>query len=317
MRHSGRWLVACAVLAACGGAPGMAADVSLVMPEPVVTLAPPPGPALVPEDDLDAGAVLTALRADQTDARRVVDVRHQRPAWLGTLRLTRQPNGLGEILPTPAELRDRQLLTIDVLPPPPDDAFHMTISEMTPELASRTTWKDGCPTGLDDLRHLEVSHWGFDRLNHTGELVVHADHAENLVGVFRKLHEAGYPIEQLGIAGPSDLMDVDPADPAFWPTGDGNGSGAFVCRASTGGRRWSQHAHGLAVDLNPFHNPYIRGADRLIPERAEAYLDRRNVRTGMIIEGDVVVRAFDAIGWKWGGRWSSLKDYMHFSLTGR
>jgi hypothetical protein len=37
----------------------------------------------------------------------------------------------------------------------------------------------------------------------------------------------------------------------------------------------------------------------------------------MIHESDLVVRSFAAIGWEWGGRWSSGKDYMHFSLLGR
>jgi len=29
------------------------------------------------------------------------------------------------------------------------------------------------------------------------------------------------------------------------------------------------------------------------------------------------VRAFDAAGWGWGGRWSGAKDYQHFSASGR
>jgi len=29
------------------------------------------------------------------------------------------------------------------------------------------------------------------------------------------------------------------------------------------------------------------------------------------------VRAFDAVGWGWGGRWSGAKDYQHFSASGR
>ena len=37
----------------------------------------------------------------------------------------------------------------------------------------------------------------------------------------------------------------------------------------------------------------------------------------MIHAGDAVVDAFAARGWSWGGYWSSLKDYQHFSTTGR
>jgi hypothetical protein len=36
----------------------------------------------------------------------------------------------------------------------------------------------------------------------------------------------------------------------------------------------------------------------------------------MIFEGDVATQGFAEIGWGWGGHWSSLKDWMHFSLSG-
>ena len=55
----------------------------------------------------------------------------------------------------------------------------------------------------------------------------------------------------------------------------------------------------------------------MLPELASTYLDRDDVRPGMITPDGVVVRAFAAIGWTWGGTWSSLKDYQHFSQSGR
>ena len=76
------------------------------------------------------------------------------------------------------------------------------------------------------------------------------------------------------------------------------------------------HAYGLAIDVNTFHNPYVKG-DLVLPELATAYLDRSNVRPGMILPGDAVVEAFAAMGWEWGGEWNTLKDYMHFSENGR
>jgi hypothetical protein len=91
---------------------------------------------------------------------------------------------------------------------------------------------------------------------------------------------------------------------------------AFHCRPVKGSTSISEHAFGRAVDLNPHLNPYIRG-DVVWPEGSERYLDRSLGEPGMITEGDVVVTAFDEIGWGWGGRWRSLKDYHHFSATGR
>jgi hypothetical protein len=79
---------------------------------------------------------------------------------------------------------------------------------------------------------------------------------------------------------------------------------------------WSMHAYGLAIDINPFHNPYEKG-ELIIPELAMSYLDRDQNLPGMIHDGDVVVAAFADIGWGWGGDWKTLKDYMHFSQNGR
>ena len=106
---------------------------------------------------------------------------------------------------------------------------------------------------------------------------------------------------------------------AFHRKGDDNLTAAYQCRASTGSSRWSQHAYGRAIDINPFQNPYrkdTREGRVVLPAYATAYLDRSLVRPGMIVEGDVAVDAFDAIGWGWGGRWNTLKDWQHFSASG-
>jgi hypothetical protein len=70
------------------------------------------------------------------------------------------------------------------------------------------------------------------------------------------------------------------------------------------------------VDLNPFQNPYHRD-DLVLPELASAYLDRDWPRPGMVRPDGPAVRAFASVGWEWGGAWSTLKDYQHFSIDGR
>lgn len=175
------------------------------------------------------------------------------------------------------------------------------------EVVARATWHDGCPVALADLRYVRLRHWGFDGGEHIGELVVHADAADDIVGVFARLHGAGFPIEEMRVESPADVDHLPP---------DYNNTTAFTCRPVTGGTGWSQHAYGLAIDINPLLNPYRRGGV-VLPEGAGTYLDRSDVRPGMIVEGDAVVQAFDAIGWGWGGRWRSLKDWQHFSANGR
>ncbi len=209
---------------------------------------------------------------------------------------------------TPLPLRTRALATIDTLPAPSSDAFQSSIAELAGDPLERSTWNDECPVGAEDLRYLTVSFVGFDGGAHTGEMIVHADYAEGMVSVFRELYEAGYPIEEMRIVEPVDLLP--PSD------GDVNNTTSFVCRQVAGTTTFSQHAYGLAVDINPFQNPYVRRAT-VIPPLAMAYADRSWKRPGMIAENDLVVAAFDAIGWQWGGRWNSLKDYQHFSRNGR
>jgi hypothetical protein len=228
---------------------------------------------------------------------------------VGARPLPLRPDGFGKVLPTPAPLRDRRLATPDRLPPPAGGRFRSTVARIGPSVRARMgeTWKPGCPAGLGDLRYVTVSFRGFDGRAHTGELVVHRRVAADVVSVFARLYRARFPIEAMRLVTTADLH--------AHPTGDGNNTAAFVCRAARGQTRWSAHAYGLAVDVNPFQNPYRRG-DLVLPELASAYLDRADRRPGMIGPGGAVTRAFAAVGWTWGGTWRSPRDLMHFSATG-
>jgi hypothetical protein len=213
----------------------------------------------------------------------------------------------GEVQPTPPELVDRRLETLDLLPPPLDSTFAFTIEPVPADVADRSSWVPECPVTLDDLRYVTVTHFGFDDRFHTGELVVNVAVAADVVEVFRALHEARFPIEQMRVITKEEI-DAH-------PTGDWNDTTSFVCRPAVGSQNWSQHAYGLAVDINPFHNPYLKN-DLVLPELATAYLERDDARPGMVFAGDVVTEAFAEIGFGWGGNWRSLKDWMHFSQSG-
>lgn len=231
-----------------------------------------------------------------------------RPPWLGQRTLPTDDDGNAPPQTTPAELADRRFATVDLLAPPTDGRFHATVGPLEGDPLRRSTWSEGCPVEVADLRYLTLGFWGFDGAAHTGEMIVNAEVADTIVGVFRALFDARYPIEEMRI---TTQTEVDAP-----PIGDGNNTSAFVCRAAVGSTRFSEHAYGLAVDINPFINPYVKGKV-VLPELAAVYTDREDVRPGMITEGDVVVAAFDAAGWGWGGRWSSLKDYQHFSRNNR
>lgn len=230
-----------------------------------------------------------------------------RPDWLGTRVVTPGPDGAPP--PTPPELDPRRIPTLDVLPPPADGLYHASVQPVPPDVAARSTWEPGCPVTLDELRYVTVGFWGFDDRPHTGEMLVHRDAAGPFTQVFQRLFDQRFPIEDMHVTS------VAERDQAL-DTGDGNATSAFVCRPTRGSSGWSQHAYGLAVDINPFQNPYLHDG-RPIPGLAASYGDRANPRPGMVIRGVGVVEAFADIGWHWGGSWSDPVDYMHFSATGR
>jgi D-alanyl-D-alanine carboxypeptidase len=163
------------------------------------------------------------------------------------------------------------------------------------------TYTDGCPVPVEDLRLLTVTHHGFDGTPRTGELVVHVEQADAVGRIFGRLYDAGFPIERMRLVDAyGGSTEASLAD---------NNTSGFHCRPVTGGTRWSEHAYGWAIDVNPVQNPYVRG-DLVLPESGRAFLDRSIAVPGLILEGDPVVAAFAAEGWTWG-------DYQHFSLTGR
>ena len=90
-----------------------------------------------------------------------------------------------------------------------------------------------------------------------------------------------------------------------------NNSSAFNFREVTDGGKLSNHAYGLAIDLNPKVNPYIKN-NVVLPANGQAYVNRDQCVLGIIKKNDAVYQLFTSYGWTWGGDWSSLKDYQHF-----
>ncbi len=192
-------------------------------------------------------------------------------------------------------------------PPPAPPPFASSVATITADDVA-ASWHEGCPVAVEQLRLLTLTHWGFDGAVHTGRLVVHADHADTVVAVFADLYAVGFPIERME---PIDAYGGD--DDASMAA---NNTSAFNCRPVTGGSSWSEHAYGTAIDINPVQNPYVKGPT-VLPEAGRVYVDRREPEPGKIRAGDDVVDAFSARGWGWGGYWSALKDYQHFSASGR
>jgi hypothetical protein len=171
------------------------------------------------------------------------------------------------------------------------------------------SWHPGCPVPLRELRLVTLRFWGFDRRPHMGRLVVHADQARRVAGIFGRLYEVSFPIRRMR------LVDYYGADDRTSMEHDN--TSAFNCRWRAGQPGvWSQHAFGRAIDVNPVENPYVWSGG-VSPWNGAPFVDRSERRRGMIFRGDAVWWAFRNRSWEWGGDWTSVKDYQHFSRNGR
>lgn len=189
-----------------------------------------------------------------------------------------------------------------------ESSVHQLDDSLRASMKASGSWKDDTPIPLNELRLLRVSYWGFDGRPQTGDLVVDGAWADDLRTVFRKLYEARFPIWSMNLIdeyGASDDLSMA-----------ADNTSAFNTRHLRGTSTWSMHSYGRAVDINPIENPYIRGGS-VVPAAGKPYVDRSLNAPGMVHSWDVVVRAFESIGWKWGGDWTSSKDYQHFSSNGR
>jgi hypothetical protein len=191
---------------------------------------------------------------------------------------------------------------------PPFDGRIAPIGDRLAERMRGVSWRPGCPVPLRDLRVLAFGYLGYDGASHRGRLVVHEDAAGDVLRVFRRAYRAGFPFARVRL-------------PERWDADDrrlmrANVTSAFNCRHVAGTTRWSMHAYGLAIDINPVQNPFVDG-EHVTPRRGQRFADRSLRHPGMLRPRGVVVRAFRRIGWGWGGDRTSVKDYMHVSSNGR
>jgi peptidoglycan LD-endopeptidase CwlK len=148
---------------------------------------------------------------------------------------------------------------------------------------------------------LKVCYRSFDGLIHQGQIVVDRRLVPDLQEVFRVALQAHFPIDSVIPISHARFQWDDQKSMAA------NNTSGFNYRTVTGATRLSKHALGFAVDINPVQNPYVRG-DQVLP-RGATYDPKV---AGTLHPECPVVRAFLRLGWTWGGRWSTLKDYQHF-----
>ena len=169
------------------------------------------------------------------------------------------------------------------------------------------SYKDGCPVPLEDLRYLAIAHYDGDGNVKRGELICNRAIADDLLDIFRALFEAQYPIESVRLIDEFDADDIRSMQ--------ANNTSCFNFRPIAGSTKLSKHALGLAIDINPLYNPYVKAGNKgliVSPPEGRPYADRKGDFEYKIDETDLCYLLFREHGFEWGGSWRSLKDYQHF-----
>lgn len=189
-----------------------------------------------------------------------------------------------------------------------------TISPITPQIQKRMlkgkSWRKGCPVSLKDLRYLQLQYLDFQGKQKRGEMIVHREVSKEVVAIFERLYKRGYPIRQMRLV--SDFGGND------WQSIEADNTSAFNCRNATGSKKYSKHAYGKAIDINPIENPYISRNGHISHQASQKYRQRvhqyhTNEDKALLLNNDEAVKLFKKYDWKWGGEWKRVKDYQHFS----
>ena len=189
-------------------------------------------------------------------------------------------------------------------PPTTLTGWRSRIERVTPEAVDWDPAKK-CPVPPADLRKVWVTYIDFYGVSHQGSIIVHRTIATRTQRAFRTLYRMRFRIQGMS---PMTLNAPYISDMAAVTSG-------YNCRVVGGSKTWSQHAYGLAIDVNPVQNPMVRGS-YVDPAAGTDFLRRDVYRRGMM-HASGAVRAFTDQGFYWGGRWNSLRDDMHFSMNNR
>lgn len=163
----------------------------------------------------------------------------------------------------------------------------------------------------DDLRYVHILHYDFDGNLAEGELICNKSIAQDLVEIFYELYRNEYQLER--------VLLIDEYDGDDTASMEDNNTSCFNYRVVEGSTSLSKHALGVAIDINPFYNPYVTyekdGSENVSPAASIEYADRSTSFPYKIDENDLCYKLFTEHGFTWGGNWNSCKDYQHFQKS--
>lgn len=163
-----------------------------------------------------------------------------------------------------------------------------------------------CPLSSQQLAHIQVPYWGFDHKAHTGILVVNKNIQLQVEQIFHEIYKAKFPIKKI-----TPLENYGNNEEKAM---EDNDTYAYHCKTMTSNpHKFSWHAYGMAIDVNPLLNPYVDHT-QVLPKNSQRYVKRKPLHPGMISQEGSITKIFLAHGWKWGGNWKSPIDYQHFEI---
>lgn len=176
-----------------------------------------------------------------------------------------------------------------------DDALKQRINGLS--------YKSNCTVPYSDLRYVSILYYDFEGNVHRGEIMCNAAVARDMLVIFNVLYQAKYPLTEVSLVDNYGAVDRSSMS--------ANNTSCFNFRLISGSDKLSNHALGLAIDVNPQINPFVQGS-YVSPKNGAPYADRTKNFPGKIDSADLCYQLFMHYGWEWGGVWTRYQDYQHF-----
>ncbi len=190
---------------------------------------------------------------------------------------------------------------------PLDAKIYKIPPNLLKNMTTNGSYKPHCPTKHNDLRVVEVVYLNFADQTKTGKLIVNKLIAKKTAKIFDKLYKIKY---QIKLIKPIYIFKANDYNSIA-----ANNTSAYNCRKISNTNKWSNHAYGMAIDINPLQNPYISRSGQITHKTSKPFIDRttkvKNYKA-MIQKNSYIVKLFKTHGFKWGGDWRTIKDYQHF-----
>ncbi len=219
--------------------------------------------------------------------------------------------------PSYAESESNETETTESMPISPERVtyeegfYYEPLTVLVKDRITGTSYPEsGCTVPYEDLTYVGLLYFDFEGQPQNGELICNKAIAQDMVEIFYELYRNEYQIERVRLI--DEYGGDDTASMAD------NNTSCFNYRVVDGTTNLSKHAYGLAIDVNPFYNPYVvfnkngDGDTYISPPGSEIYADRSQNFAYKIDENDLCYRLFTEHGFTWGGNWNSTKDYQHF-----